>query len=285
MLVLVLATTAPAHATYSIVATDSATREVGGAVTSCVGTLSVSVVYGGVPGHGAVHAQAQLGGPGKNAAVMQLGSDTDPMAIIASITATSFDANAQRRQYGIVDLMGRAAGFTGTQALAFADDRQGQVGTYTYSIQGNILTSAAVLDQAAAAFPNGCDLADRLMLALEAGAANGEGDSRCTPDGIPSDSAFLEVDRDGEAAGSYLRLDVTNTSPQNPLVLLRAQYDAWRAMNPCPAPPMPDAGAGGGDAGVGGEMPDGGCSSGSRGSSWPLVIAVALLLRRRHSGR
>jgi uncharacterized Ntn-hydrolase superfamily protein len=282
---IVLATVAPAHATYSIVATDSATREVGGAVTSCVGTLSVSVVYGGVPGHGAVHAQAQLGGPGKNAAVMQLGSDTDPMAIITSITATSFDANAQRRQYGIVDLMGRAAGFTGTQALAFADDRQGQVGTYTYSIQGNILTSAAVLDQAAAAFPGGCDLADRLMLALEAGAANGEGDSRCTGDGIPSDSAFLEVDRDGEAAGSYLRLDVTNTSPQNPLVLLRAQYDAWRAMHPCPAPPMPDAGVGGGDAGVDDSSPGGGCCSGSRGSSWPLVLAVALLLRRRHSGR
>jgi uncharacterized Ntn-hydrolase superfamily protein len=98
----------PAHATYSIVATDSSTRQVGGAVTSCVGTLSVSVVYGGVPGHGAVHAQAQLGGPGKNAAVMQLGMDLDPMVIITSITSTSFDANAQRRQYGIVDLMARS---------------------------------------------------------------------------------------------------------------------------------------------------------------------------------
>jgi len=273
----------PAHATYSIVATDTATRQVGGAVTSCVGTLSVSIVYGGVPGKGAVHAQAQLGGPGKNAAVMQLGMDVDPAAIITSITATAFDANAQRRQYGIVDLMARSAGFTGTQTSPFTDDRQAQVGTYTYSVQGNILTSAAVLDQAAASFQTqGCDLADKLMLALEAGAQNGEGDSRCTGSGIPSDSAFLEVDREGEPAGTYLRLDVTNTSPQSPLVLLRAQYDAWRATHPCPAPPMPDAGAGaGGDGGIDDMSDDGGCCSASGRDSWPLVFVVALLLRRR----
>lgn len=281
--VLLVVGATPAHATYSIVATDSATREVGGAVTSCVGTLSVSVVYGSVPGKGAVHAQAQLGGPGKAAAVMQLGMDVEPTAIIASITATSFDANAERRQYGIVDLMGRSAGFTGSQALAFADDRQATIGTYTYSLQGNILTSAAVLDQAAAAFPNGCDLADRLMLALEAGAQNGEGDSRCTPDGIPSDSAFIEVDREGEAAGTYLRLDVTDTSPQNPLALLRAQYDAWRVTHPCPASPD-DAGPGS-DAGVdGGDMAGGGCcsaagaGSGAGSGAVPLALVVAALL-------
>ena len=284
-LVLVLCAMTPAHATYSVVATDSSTRQVGGAVTSCVGTLSVSVVYGGVPGHGAVHAQAQLGGPGKNAAVMQLGMDLDPMAIITSITNLSFDANAQRRQYGVVDLMARAAGFTGNQALAFADDRQATVGTYTYSVQGNILTSAAVLDNAAMSFQmQGCDLADRLMLALEAGARNGEGDSRCTGGGIPSDSAFIEVDREGEAAGTYLRLDVTDTSPQNPLVLLRTQFDAWRATHPCPSPPMPDAGAGG-DAGTDpGDMMDGGCCSGAGGErAWPLVLVVALVLRRRRA--
>ena len=279
----VVAWAAPAHATYSIVGTDTATRQVGGAVTSCVGTLSVSIVYGSVPGKGAVHAQAQLGGGGKAAAVMQLGMDIPPAMIITSITNTSFDANAQRRQYGIVDLMARSAGFSGTQNGAFSDDRQLMVGTYTFSIQGNILTSASVLTQAEmSAQTQGCDLADRLMLALEAGAQNGEGDSRCTPNGIPSDSAFIQVDREGEAAGTYLRLDVTNTSPQSPLVMLRTQFNAWRATHPCPSPPMPDAGAGGGDAGLDPGDMGGGCCSGSTGSSaWPLVILVALGLRRR----
>lgn len=279
----VAAVTAPAHATYSIVATDTTTRQVGGAGTSCVGSLSVRVIYGSVPGKGAVHAQAQLGGPGKAEAVDQLGMDIAPDAIIASITSTAVDPNAQRRQYGIVDLMMRSAGFTGAQTSPFTDDRQAITGPFTYSVQGNILTSAAVLDQAAQSFESrGCDLADRLMLALEAGATNGEGDSRCTPGGIPSDSAFIQVDREGEPAGTFLQLEVIDTAPQNPLVMLRAQYDAWRATHPCPVAPMPDAGVSGGDAGSGGgNASDGGCCSGSRDTSWPLVITVAFLLRTR----
>ena len=271
----------PAHATYSIVATDTATREVGGAGTSCVGTLSVLVIYGSVPGKGAVHAQALLGGPGKNAAVMQLTMDLPPADIITSITNVAFDSNAQRRQYGIVDLMSRSAGFTGSQTTAYTDDRQSATGSFTYSVQGNILTSSAVLDQVSAAFvASGCDLADRLMLALEAGARNGEGDSRCTPGGIPSDSAFIEVDREGEPAGSFLRLDVTNTAPQNPLVMLRAQYDTWRAAHPCPSPPLPDAGTS--DAGIIDGEPEGGCCSSSRDlGSLPLAALCLMLLRRR----
>src|SRR5262249_60110707 len=99
----------------------------------------------------------------------------------------------------------------------------------TFSVQGNILTGPAVLDQAAAAFSSsGCDLADRLMLALEAGAHNGQGDSRCTPMGYPSDSAFLEVDREGEPAGSYLQLVVDQNPPADPIAPLRSMYDAWR---------------------------------------------------------
>ena len=276
----------PAHATYSIVATDTATREVGGAGTSCVGNLSVTVIYGSVPGKGAVHAQAYLGGPGKNAAVAQLGMDVAPATIISSITSPSFDGQAQTRQYGIVDLMGRSAGFTGSSTMAFTADRQGQIGTYTYSVQGNILTSAAVLDQAQGSFETtGCDLADRLMLALEAGALNGEGDSRCTDNfGIPSDSAFIQVDREGEPSGTYLRLDITDSRPNSPLLGLRVQYNAWRAGHPCPGTAKPDAGAStGGDAGNPAQPDGGGCcstSDGGAGSSL-LAIGVAVLLRRR----
>jgi hypothetical protein len=77
---------------------------------------------------------------------------------------------------------------------------------------------------------------------------NGEGDSRCTDQGIPSDSAFIEVDRPGEAAGSYLKLSVMGTAPQSPLKLLRMQFDAWRKTHPCLAMAsdagVPQAGAG-----------------------------------------
>jgi uncharacterized Ntn-hydrolase superfamily protein len=187
---------------------------------------------------------------------------------------------ASTRQYGIVDLAGRAAGYSGGMTLAYAEDRQGTLGPITYSVQGNILTSAAVLDQAVAALPDGCDLPDRLMRALEAGAANGEGDTRCTPDGIPADSAFLQVDREGEPAGTYLVLDVTDTAPESPVALLRAEYDAWRATHPCPAPIQVDADPGD-DTGTGGGC---GCASTAPGAADALVlIAVAFALFRSRS--
>src|SRR5262245_60606890 len=154
--------------TYSIAGTDSLHGEVGGAGASCVAQFTtVDVIYFSAPGHGVVHAQAALGGPGGAEAQMRVMLDEAPVDIIAAITDLAFDPNAQRRQYGIVDLSMRSAGFTGNQTLAYADDRQGVAGAYTYSVQGNILTGSAVLDQATAAFEGGgCDLADRLMLAL-----------------------------------------------------------------------------------------------------------------------
>jgi uncharacterized Ntn-hydrolase superfamily protein len=275
-----------AHATYSIVATDSSTGRVGGATTSCVGALSVSIVYGSAPGHGAVHAQAQFNTNGRDVAAMRLGMDVAPADIIAEITDPAFDGNAARRQYGIADLMGRAAGWTGAQCQPYAEDRQGQAGPYTYSAQGNILTSAAVLDQTEDAFvAGGCDLADSLMLALEAGAENGEGDSRCTPVGIPSDSAFLTVE---EADGTVVvALDVTQTYPASAVAELRVMYDAWRATHPCPiilpdagppdAQPAADGGLGDGD-GDGCSCRASGRSSPASGSGLALTLLAALAL-------
>jgi uncharacterized Ntn-hydrolase superfamily protein len=225
-----------AHATYSIAAVDMSTGQVGGAVTSCVGTLDVAIVFGSAPGKGVIHAQAQLDqrGRAKDRAIQLLTQGVAPSEIVMQLTAASFDPQFQSRQYGVVDLTGRAAGFTGADAQAYKHDQQANTGAFVYSVQGNILTSQRVLDQASRAFEaQGCDLADRLMLALEAGAHNGEGDSRCTDQGIPSDSAFIEVDRMGEPAGSYLKLSVTDTAPQSPLIQLRQQFDTWRKQHPC----------------------------------------------------
>ena len=238
----------PARATYSIAAVDQSTQQVGGAVTSCVGTLDVGIVYGALPGVGVIHAQAQLDqrGRAKARALELLMQGVAPSQIIQQITAPSFDSAYASRQYGVVDLMGRSAGYTGAQAQPYKRDQQGQSGHFTYSVQGNILTSQKVLDQAAAAFAaNGCDLAERLLLALEAGAQNGEGDSRCTGQGIPSDSAFIQVELPGQAAGSYLSLSVQGTGPQSPLLQLRKRFDAWRMTHPCTTN-MAAAGSGGG---------------------------------------
>jgi uncharacterized Ntn-hydrolase superfamily protein len=230
---------ARAGATYSVAATDADADQVGGAVTSCVGVLDVSIAYGGVPGFGVVHAQAGIDPllKGRGEAMRELALGTAPTSIIATITDPQFDAQAGLRQYGIVDLQGRAKGYTGASAQPYKEDRQGSTGAFTYSVQGNILTGVEVIDGAEAGFRSGgCDLAERLMRALEQGAADGGGDSRCTPRGVPSDSVFLEVDPAGQDAGEFLRLSLQNTGTQSPLPLLRTQFAAWRASHPCPLP-------------------------------------------------
>ena len=181
LLALAAAPLSRAHATYSIVASDGRSMQLGGAGASCVYPSSVTIIYGVAPGFGAVHAQAQVNEAGRDRAVQLLGMGQTPDAVIAAITAAGFDSNAARRQYGVVDVMGRSAGFTGSQNSMFADDLQGSIDGFTYSVQGNILTGADVLEQASDAFEGGgCDLADRLMRALEAGAKNNQGDTRCT---------------------------------------------------------------------------------------------------------
>src|SRR5687767_14984816 len=111
--------------TYSIVGVNTATREVGGAGTSCLGGQDVYIIYGGVPGSGVVHAQAQYNMAGRNRARMLLADGELPADIITAITQPGFDPQSSVRQYGIVDVDGNSAGFTGDNTLPFADDRQG----------------------------------------------------------------------------------------------------------------------------------------------------------------
>jgi uncharacterized Ntn-hydrolase superfamily protein len=294
-----LLTAAPANATYSVVAVDRDARQIGGAGVSCVGSLDVSVIYGSVPGRGAVHAQAALSIAGRDEAVRLLEEGLAPEEILATVTDTAFDPLSASRQYAVVDLEGRAAGFTGAECGDHASDEQGELDAFAYSVQGNILTSAAVIQNAGAAFrAEGCDLAERLMLAIEAGAQGGEGDSRCTIDGLPADSGFIHVDL--EDGTEYLHLSVKDTSPASPLTELRTRFDAWRLEHPCPEPTTPGEGGAGGTGGAGGEAggpstsgaSDEGCSCsaparntvGTAHAAW-LVLAAAAWLRRRRVRR
>jgi uncharacterized Ntn-hydrolase superfamily protein len=284
--------------TYSIIAVDTRTAEVGGAGTSCLGGGDVFVIYRGVPGLGAVHAQARYDAQARDEAARLLRSGQSAAQTLAAITLPSFDANLAVRQYGLVDVSGSAVGFTGNGTGPYAADRQGAASGFAYSVQGNILTSARVLDQAAAAFESGgCDLPERLLRGLLAGAENAEGDSRCTPDGIPSDSAFLQVERPGGNEGDYLALRVESSGSASPLPALQAQLTAWRTQHPCPSSPTSptsSAGASGeaGQAGRGMSEPAGdagcGCRIGSTvdgASTWALVGALLVVARRRWTAR
>lgn len=245
----------PVHATYSLLIADKSTGQIGSVGVSCVGRQAVSAISGIAPGFGAIHAQAQSNAGGRDRGVTMLKESATAEQIIAAITAPSFDRLAASRQYGVVTLLGSAAGYTGSANMAYADDRQEMIGSYVSSYQGNILTSAAVLDQLADSLKErgACDLPETLMLALEAGARDQQGDSRCTPGGIPADSGFLRVvDRVGN---TLVSLEVTGRSTGGAVVGLREQLATWRTTHACTVPP--DAGAVT-DAGVAEATKDGG---------------------------
>lgn len=231
MILLLLLLPARASATWSIVAADPASGAIGAAGASCVGARSILLIYGGVPSTGALVAQAQLNIPSRDRGVELLQQGATPAQVVAGIASSGFDSDFETRQFGVVTLNGLSAGFTGSRTNPYASDRQFIADGFTVSVQGNLLTGVEVLDQASAAFL-GCDLADRLMSALEAGGDRGAGDGRCTPSGIPADSAFIQVDL---PSGNYLRLEVlSRNAADNPLPRLRAEFDAWRTTNPCP---------------------------------------------------
>lgn len=227
---------AVAGATWSIAAVDPSTREVGVAVASCVeapyGTTILPFVAGLAPGHGALAAQARYDAPLRDRALALLQRGATPQALIDAMVAG--DPGGATRQYGVVAIDLGSAVFTGSEAHAWAGHRQGRGVT----VQGNLLRGPEVVEHALAAFeaaPAECPwtLADRLMLALEAGAARG-GDGRCSAEQAAL-AAVLRVavpGDDPEAPTLDLRVSSQIPGGAAPIALLRVEYDRWRRLHP-----------------------------------------------------
>jgi uncharacterized Ntn-hydrolase superfamily protein len=202
-----------------------------------------------VPGVGVAAAQAGVDRTRANQKLIyaELVKGTAPADIIAMLKQ---DEAIQTRQFGILDMNGRAAGFSGEKNGKVSLDRQGQVaGTRIhYSIQGNILTSDDVVESAVRAFEAAKgSLTDRVMAAMEAADIKG-GDSRCTCasepkidapcDGKTSHVAYIlraaKTDKSGESFndGTYAMYisvtdkDIKPTENANPVKTLRMRYDA-----------------------------------------------------------
>ena len=95
-----------------------------------------------------------------------------PAALDAVMAA---DEARELRQIGVVDANGRSAAWSGSQCT----DWFGQIVEPHFAAQGNMLVSAATIEEMAKAFRASAelDLAERLMRAMEAGDAAG-GDKR-----------------------------------------------------------------------------------------------------------
>jgi uncharacterized Ntn-hydrolase superfamily protein len=253
-------TASPAWATWSVIAVDRATGKVVIASATCVtqkGLMGfpakdlrdIQAIV--VPGKGVAAAQAGVDNTRANQKLIfaEIQKGTAPDQIIALLKQ---DPQIARRQFGILDLEGRSAGFSGERNQAVSLDRQGQVeGTgIHYAIQGNILTSEAVVFNAVEAFRGAKgSLTDRVMAAMEAADAAG-GDSRCSCDRGPKIDApctaktahvayileALKTDPNGESYNDgkyslYISVtdqDITPAENANPVRTLRLRYDRRR---------------------------------------------------------
>jgi uncharacterized Ntn-hydrolase superfamily protein len=268
---------APANATWSVVAVNRDTGEVVIASATCVpgqalgrmhplGLRGVQAIV--VPGKGGAVAQAAVDTSWKNQTFIyeELQKSTAPADIIKVLQEQ--DPRMASRQFGIVDLQGRTAGYSGEKNGPVSLDAQGEVegAPIAFSIQGNILAKADVVHEAAKAFRAASGaLTDRVMAAMEAADRNG-GDSRCSCDRGPKIDApcdaktahvayILKAERTDKPGASYndgeysmfigvTDQDITPAENANPVKTLRMRYDAWKkapARQASPAAQSPAA--------------------------------------------
>jgi hypothetical protein len=193
LMVVLLLVPSLAHATWSVIAVDLATKRIVIASATCVNNNDaflpgVQAVV--VPGLGVAACQASVDGSHANQMLVfnEIQKGTAPADIIRML---SIDPAFQGRQFGILDLKGRSAGHSGLINGYVSQDVQGQVpGTSIYySIQGNILRPGEVVPNAVKAFlANTGAITDRVMAAMEAADASG-GDSRCSCPPPPADGS------------------------------------------------------------------------------------------------
>ena len=164
----------PQYSTFSLCAIDPATGQSGAAVTTRVPFV----------GRAEPHVRAGIGAVCTQASTMVeygprgldlMAKGVEPTAAIAQLL--SDDQQRESRQLGMIDMKGRSAAHTGKGNGNWAGSKQG----LNYTVQANIMVGPEVVAAVAATFESmegtGVPLAERMILAMEAGQNKG-GDRR-----------------------------------------------------------------------------------------------------------
>jgi uncharacterized Ntn-hydrolase superfamily protein len=228
-----LLTPLAAQETFSIVAVDTITGEVGSAGASCLDDQDVAggatIISDVLPGRGAVHTQARYRAGNQRRARERVQEGLSADSVIQWLKANDAFFSPEVRQYGIALLKkdgtykAQTAAFTGDDTDSFKGHYTGR----TYAIQGNILKGPEVLDSMRSAFlRTGGSLGERLMAALQ-GANMPGADRRCLEEGVSSQSAFLRVAKPGDPREQLtLDLAVTQTpTGVEPIDSLQVLFD------------------------------------------------------------
>jgi uncharacterized Ntn-hydrolase superfamily protein len=270
-------TATPASATWSVVAVDPETGEVGAAMASCASAgmlgepdqVLVPVVL--VPQRGVGLTQGLIDPAAPVGLRQLLGDGASPETIIAELLA--IDEQPEARQFGIATLPETAApGQTGPEAVAVtgslvegpAADGDGEL----FAAQGLLLASDDVIDSTVDAFVearrSGTSLADALVAGLVAGAEAG-GDKRC--------------DADQTALFAHLAVAAPGDDPLRPSTLITVTVDEGDGQNPVVLldQALSDGGSGWVDAGL--REPTGIPRAAVLAVAFMLSIAAVVVLR------
>ncbi len=206
-----------AGATFSIIARDPATGEIGIAVASKV--FAVRLAIGVIdPEVGVVARQSDVLVKHGPRAMALLKSGLSPQEIIAQLLKEDL---APTHQLALIDVTGRVAASTGPGAMDWKGHKVGE----PCSVQGNILVGPQVIEAMATAFEKmQGPLAERLFSALKAGDDAG-GDKR------GRQSAFLTVVRKGASAYGEPMVNIAVDDSRDPLKELRRLLDVQTAWN------------------------------------------------------
>jgi uncharacterized Ntn-hydrolase superfamily protein len=254
-------------ATFSIVAVDTTTGEVGSAGGSCIaGSIIISDIH---PGTGVIHTQSYYLPANQSYASSLMDEGYSPDEIIELLENNDVQNNPAIRQYGVVDLLSgndygllyeyeceeiegavwqgipdsgelaecsdpvvaRSASFTGSNCSSW----KGHINGVNYAIQGNILLNENILLGLERGFnlTNG-SLDQKLMAAMQEAKFPGA-DTRCLDEGISTLSAFIRVAKPTDMNEYYMDLNVNSVIPYytengiwiDPIDTLQTLYDNW----------------------------------------------------------
>ena len=215
----------PQYATFSLCAIDPSTGQSGAAVTTRVPFVGRAVphVRAGV---GAVCTQASTRVVYGPRGLDLLAKGVAPRAALDQLLAD--DEQRESRQVGLINMKGEAAAHTGKQNGNWAGSKQG----LNYTVQANIMVGPEVIDAVAVSFEathgTGMDLAERMILALEAGQAKG-GDRRWG--NLQSAAITIADPKNPGRGGDYIALAIeVGEHPEPVAELKRIFYTTARRL-------------------------------------------------------
>src|SRR5438477_2068669 len=215
----------PQYSTFSLCAIDPATGQSGASVTTRVPFVGRAVphVRAGV---GAVCTQASTVVEYGPRGLDLLAKGVEPQAVLQQLLTN--DDQRESRQVGVIDMKGRAAAHTGKQNGDWAGSRQGK----NYTVQANIMVGPEVVSAVAQTFEgsegSGMPLAERMILAMEAGYAKG-GDRRWG--NLQSAAIKIADPNDPGRGGDYIALAIeVGENPEPVAEMKRIYYTTGRRL-------------------------------------------------------